>query len=43
MAYVNFKEKFPAAFPKLSPAQMAQIAEVALGKHFSFLWPEESF
>lgn len=30
MAYINYKEKYPAAFPKLLPAQMAQIAEVAV-------------
>lgn len=29
MPCVNYKEKLPAALPKLSSAQMAQIAEVA--------------
>ncbi|MEO8416236.1 MAG: FAD-dependent oxidoreductase [Ginsengibacter sp.] len=29
MSYAHYKEKFPAAFPKLSSAQIAQIAEVA--------------
>lgn len=29
MPCVNYKEKLPAAFPKLLPGQMAQIAEVA--------------
>lgn len=29
MIELNLKEKFPGAFPKLSPAQIAQIAEIA--------------
>jgi thioredoxin reductase (NADPH) len=29
MAAINFKEKFPAAFPRLSPHQVAEIAKVA--------------
>ena len=29
MAELSIKEKFPAAFPKLSPPQIAEVAEVA--------------